>query len=592
MAHDLVPTPIALYFAMSNLLAYFHKRTASESSLRLPSSVAASERIRAAVIEDTSSSATQNQIRVTPVYAASDMTATNKADVVAIAESDSIAAAAIRYPGIPTQTIRRWVRRVKAAREEACRVAPTGARPLPVDPVQALHDSRTGNGRRLPQTALEAAFDRFAQLRDEGKPVSTAMLRQIVIAEVQKVQPDIVRTADNPMGWFTCSDHWIHEFKADNGLAKRRASTAKRGDIHDMEATRNIFLERVAFTVRKYCIPAELTYHADETGVQLQPSPTETLDFRGAKSVAIVGSGDKRQATCMLGGTVSGEVLKPQIIFKGLTRAVLPPTVDGVDCVHSESHWATYDTTCAWISSVIVPHAQAAKVRLGLQPNHPALLIWDVWQHHRSAEMMSFLLQYYPWLRVVFVPANCTSYLQVADVSMNKPFKDSLKQQFSKWLMDQDLGTKNTISVTVLRPLILQWILVALDRIRSIDAVSTGVQRIGLHTCFTAETQHAAMLTHQLGQLWSSATARDAVAVEGDVTRVATVNLPEATATPSIQIPAISLYTASEASSVAPAAGHKRKRVARRARCSYCNKLGHNRRTCEALHRERELRST
>lgn len=57
MAHDLVLTQIVLYLAMSNLLANFHKRAASESSLRLPSSVAASERIRAAVIEDTSSSA-------------------------------------------------------------------------------------------------------------------------------------------------------------------------------------------------------------------------------------------------------------------------------------------------------------------------------------------------------------------------------------------------------------------------------------------------------------------------------------------------------------------------------------------------------
>lgn len=37
----------------------------------------------------------------------------------------------------------------------------------------------------------------------------------------------------------------------------------------------------------------------------------------------------------------------------------------------------------------------------------------------------------YPWIKLLYVPANCTSVLQPCDIALNKPFKGALRDAFS-----------------------------------------------------------------------------------------------------------------------------------------------------------------
>ena len=76
----------------------------------------------------------------------------------------------------------------------------------------------------------------------------------------------------------------------------------------------------------------------------------------------------------------------------------------------------------------------------------------------------------YPLMHLVFVPANCTSHLQVADVVPQKSFKAKLRERFSEWaatlikqqaLAGKIVGLRAHLGVKELRPLVLEWCLYA-----------------------------------------------------------------------------------------------------------------------------------
>ena len=64
-----------------------------------------------------------------------------------------------------------------------------------------------------------------------------------------------------------------------------------------------------------------------------------------------------------------------------------------------------------------------------------ALVIFDVFKGHMCDSVQS-LLESYKILQV-HVPNNCTDLLQSMDLSVNKPFKDKLRSEFSKWFVQE-----------------------------------------------------------------------------------------------------------------------------------------------------------
>jgi hypothetical protein len=98
------------------------------------------------------------------------------------------------------------------------------------------------------------------------------------------------------------------------------------------------------------------------------------------------------------------------------------------------------------------------------------ILVIDAWSVHRSAEFRSWMEKNHPLMHLVYVPANCTSHLQVADVALQKPFKSKIRNQFSDWaaeiIMKQALsgeitGLRAHLGIKELRPLALEWALAA-----------------------------------------------------------------------------------------------------------------------------------
>ena len=209
----------------------------------------------------------------------------------------------------------------------------------------------------------------------------------------------------------------------------------------------------------------------DQTGVHLVPSSSFTYESNGSKSVEVLGADDKRQITACIASSLDGQLLPLQIIFDGKTprstpKHTLDSTAARVHITHSENHWSTQETMKAYIEKVILPYATRAIELHQLRADANILLVLDVWSVHKSKEFRDFLQQDHPRIHLVFVPANCTSKLQVADVMLQRPFKAEITRQFNNWAASEIyqqitnghvIGLQHLLQASKLKPLALQW---------------------------------------------------------------------------------------------------------------------------------------
>ena len=56
-----------------------------------------------------------------------------------------------------------------------------------------------------------------------------------------------------------------------------------------------------------------------ETGLPIVPVRSYTLEVCGEKQVSVTGNDDKRQITAVVGCSLSGKLLPPQLLYEGKT---------------------------------------------------------------------------------------------------------------------------------------------------------------------------------------------------------------------------------------------------------------------------------
>jgi hypothetical protein len=214
-----------------------------------------------------------------------------------------------------------------------------------------------------------------------------------------------------------------------------------------------------------------LVVNMDQTGVHLVSASSWTYEMVGSSDVAVVGAEDKRQITVCVAASLRGDLLPLQCIFQGKTARSLPAATPAsiaarVDITHSDNHWSTQQTMQRWITHVLLPHAERMTTLYELVANALMVLQLDAWAVHKSAEFRGWLQLEYPHIHLVYVPANCTSKLQLADVALQRPFKSHVTHSFNEWaaakIADQIRGDEITgiaaqLGMATLKPLVLQW---------------------------------------------------------------------------------------------------------------------------------------
>jgi len=102
---------------------------------------------------------------------------------------------------------------------------------------------------------------------------------------------------------------------------RSKATTAK--SMADFSEVKGSFLRSVVETVTMEEIPSELVLNWDQTEIMIVPSSSWTMHERSATRVELTGLKDKKQITAIFCGSIQGDFLPLQLIYKG-TSCCLP----------------------------------------------------------------------------------------------------------------------------------------------------------------------------------------------------------------------------------------------------------------------------
>ena len=238
-------------------------------------------------------------------------------------------------------------------------------------------------------------------------------------------------------GHIQLTRQWAYHLLSCMNFVKRKATTAKSKQTPtDFAAAKAAFLNDVVAVVTMDDIPPELVLNWDQTGIHLVPASTWTMDREGSRRVEISGANDKRQITAVLCGSLTGDFLPLQLIYKGKTRRCHPRYVFPSDwhVTQSPKHWSTEKTMIDYIDMIIVPYVEAQRDTLQ-NPTQAALVVMDNFRGQVTTAINDLLEAHN--INVCLLPANTTDQLQPMDIAVNKPAKDFLKQKFEHWYSDE-----------------------------------------------------------------------------------------------------------------------------------------------------------
>ena len=105
-------------------------------------------------------------------------------------------------------------------------------------------------------------------------------------------------------------------------------------------------------------IPPDLVINFDQTAVHYVPVDNWTKAKEGSKRVEIIGKDDKRHNTSVLGGTISGDFLPLQLVYKGTTKCCLPSFKfpNDQDINYSCNHWCNEKTMLDYVHKILFPY--------------------------------------------------------------------------------------------------------------------------------------------------------------------------------------------------------------------------------------------
>lgn len=303
------------------------------------------------------------------------------------------------------------------------------------------------------------------QMRAAGAPINCRVIRWVMVAVLQATHPALLQQHKLSQQFIS---RWAREQLDWRWRARTTAASKLPGD---WETQGVLMAKRIAAHMEMHSVHPSLIINLDQTGVKLVPSAAWTYEKRNSSSVAVVGAEDKRQITACIASSLSGELLPLQLIFEGKTERSLPERTAAsiaslCHLTFSDNHWSSQKTMQEYVSEIIMPYAETCIRKHRLHADAHIILVLDVWSVHKSEEFRLFLRTHHPRIHLVFVPANCTSRLQVADVALQRPFKHAITRRFNEWAVQQiqeQIHAENVIGLAALlkmatiKPLALQW---------------------------------------------------------------------------------------------------------------------------------------
>jgi hypothetical protein len=251
----------------------------------------------------------------------------------------------------------------------------------------------------------------------------------------------VSRKVDGNYIWdhFQCRDSFVRDFlKKEMGWSLRRSIRPGKKTPENITQILTDATLCLVSTILQHNVPKCLIVNSDQTGVQYSAGAVETYAPIGSKQVEVIGKDEKRTFTLMVGISMSGEVLPFQAVYAGKTKGSLPTSVAPnytkatkelkfrFESSGNNTYWSTMVTMQSYVTNILVPYFKSHCNQLDL-PNQ--LCVWqiDCWSVHKSLEFRSWMRKHYPWIRIHYIPANCTGLFQPCDVGIQRILKLAIR---------------------------------------------------------------------------------------------------------------------------------------------------------------------
>ena len=298
------------------------------------------------------------------------------------------------------------------------------------DEVLELPEKKRGRHVLLGERLDKCVQEYVLKVRERGCAVNSAL----VVAGARGIVESLDRSRLVEYGGYvTLTIPWARSLLKRMNFTKRRATT--KCGIHPQvfQQVKTQFLQDVIDVVEMEEIPPQLIFNWDQTGLHLVPTSNWTMAKKGSKRVEMKGLEDKRQITGVFCGTLCGEFLPMQLIYKGKTDRCHPSYSFPADwCItQSSNHWSNEKTMLKYIDDIIVPFVERVRDDLGTDDSQAALGLFDHFKGQLTPNVTAALERHN--IQSVLIPATCTDRLQPLDISVNKSAKVYLRSQFQQW---------------------------------------------------------------------------------------------------------------------------------------------------------------
>ena len=324
-----------------------------------------------------------------------------------------------KYPDLPLKET--TVRRLKNMYQSQVRQQRSD-----ISSPESFQAKKTGRPLLIGEDLDKQVRDYVGYLRSTGAVINTAVVIASAKGIIMYKDPNLLARINLTKGW---AKYLLHRM----GYVKRKATSKAKVTVKNFEELKEQFLLEINHVIVMDEILANLVINFDQTGLHFVPVSEWTMEAEGTKRVEVAGKDDKKQLTAVLGGSMAGEFLPPQLIYQGKTSRCLP-SVEFPDDWHisySINHWSNEGTMKEYVEHIPLPYINGKRKSLNLASNFPALVLFDNFKAQCTSGIFTLLDQ--NSINVVLIPPNCTDHLQPLDISVNKAVKDHLRGQFQSW---------------------------------------------------------------------------------------------------------------------------------------------------------------
>ncbi|KAM4860750.1 pogo transposable element with KRAB domain [Thomomys bottae] len=314
------------------------------------------------------------------------------------------------------------------------------------------------NGRFALVDQRVAEYVRYMQAKGDPITREAVQLKALEIAQEMNI----------PEKGFKASLSWCRRMMRRYDLSLRHKVPVPQHLPEDLTEKLVTYQRTVLALRRTHDYEVTQMGNADETPICLEVPSRVTVDNQGEKPVLVKTPGrEKLRITAMLGVLADGRKLPPYIILRG---TYIPPGKfpSGMEIRCHRYGWMTEDLMQDWLEVVW-------RRRTGALPKQRGMLILNGFRGHATDSVKSCMESLNT--DMVIIPGSLTPQLQVLDVVVYKPLNDSVRAQYSNWLLAGNLALSPTGNAK--KPplgLFLEWVMVAWNSISS-ESIVQGFKK-------------------------------------------------------------------------------------------------------------------